>query len=242
MTITKAQAQRVLEVVDAGLVKGLGEPVPGKMCVEAAVCFALGLKHGDEPTCVGSAVQRFKIRLNDAAWSSNKARTKGLRKLAVAQLGSDTINQQQFAKTLAKLTINRFLPVLFRDLAEKPRIKKWRVSFLEAADRCEREGTRESAQAARKAAAAAAAYADAADAYAAAYAAAYAYADAADDAAAAAAAYAAAYAAYAADDAYDAAAAAAKKDKYLFMMADIGLEALKQCNSPGCQYLDLVNA
>lgn len=47
MRITRKIAVRVLEVVDAGLVSGVGSPEPGKMCVEAAVCYALGLPHGD---------------------------------------------------------------------------------------------------------------------------------------------------------------------------------------------------
>ena len=33
-------ARKVLTTIDAGLVAGLGEPVAGQMCVEAAVCFA----------------------------------------------------------------------------------------------------------------------------------------------------------------------------------------------------------
>lgn len=54
MEITREIASKVLEVVDAGLVKGLGQPLPGQMCVEAAVCFAMGLPHSDEPTCVAA--------------------------------------------------------------------------------------------------------------------------------------------------------------------------------------------
>lgn len=38
--LNKAVIKAVLEVVDAGLTKGLGEPIPGNMCVEAAVCGA----------------------------------------------------------------------------------------------------------------------------------------------------------------------------------------------------------
>jgi len=41
--ITREVAQKVLSAVDAGLVKGQGIQEPGKMCVEAAVCYALGL-------------------------------------------------------------------------------------------------------------------------------------------------------------------------------------------------------
>jgi hypothetical protein len=41
--VTEELSRKVLEVVDAGLVSGMGEPTPGKMCVEAAVCYAMGL-------------------------------------------------------------------------------------------------------------------------------------------------------------------------------------------------------
>src|SRR5438477_2282575 len=88
MIYTIEEARRVLAVVDAGLINGLGVAEPGKLCVEAAICLALGLPHGDDPGCVEPAVRAFKIRLNDSRWSSNGARAKGLRALAVAQLGS----------------------------------------------------------------------------------------------------------------------------------------------------------
>ena len=87
--ITHAVARKVLNTVDAGLSKGVGKRKLGEMCVEAAVCFALGEKHGDEPTCVSPVLRAFKIGLNDAEWSSPHARSVGLRRLALAQLGSN---------------------------------------------------------------------------------------------------------------------------------------------------------
>ena len=97
-------AAKVLEIVDAGLVYGLGDPEPGKMCVEAAVCYAMGLPHGDQPNCVAPSLRGFKIRLNDAAWSSPAARAKGLRRLAVAQLGSaGALDETAFAYGVAVL-------------------------------------------------------------------------------------------------------------------------------------------
>ena len=80
--ITRDIAAKVLHIVDQGLSKGLGEQAPGQMCVEAAVCYALGLPHGDDPGCVSPALRRLKIGLNDANWSSPQARAKGLRRLA----------------------------------------------------------------------------------------------------------------------------------------------------------------
>lgn len=82
-------AKRVLRVVNKGLVEGVGEPIPGGMCVEAAVCYAMGQDHGDDPNCVAESFRSFKIQVNDdGAWNSDKSRANGLRRLAVIQLGS----------------------------------------------------------------------------------------------------------------------------------------------------------
>jgi len=105
--INEEISKKVLEVVDAGLSCGKGEPEPGKMCVEAAVCYALGLPHSDNPPCVGNAVRSFKIGLNDSRWSSNQARAKGMRRIALAQLGSDILDQNEFYRRLAEETMKQ---------------------------------------------------------------------------------------------------------------------------------------
>ncbi len=87
--ITLNQAKTILLVVDKGLSDGLGVPKPGQMCVEAAVCYALGLPHNDEPPCVDMQVGEHKIGVNDLRWSTKKERAKGLRKLSIAQLGTN---------------------------------------------------------------------------------------------------------------------------------------------------------
>jgi hypothetical protein len=102
MELTREIAIKVLGIVDHGLSHGLGTPEPGKLCVEAAVCLALGLPHGDNPPCVGYAVRSFKIRLNDSKWSSPEARAIGMRRLAIAQLGSDQVDQKEFVRLLAE--------------------------------------------------------------------------------------------------------------------------------------------
>jgi len=104
--ITREIAVKVLETVDAGLVKGMGSPIPGSMCVEAAVCFAMGLPHSDEPTCVSFAIRALKIRLNDSDWSSDSARAKGMRRLALVQLGSaGAVDDNDFARRIAEMTM-----------------------------------------------------------------------------------------------------------------------------------------
>lgn len=89
------------------------------MCIEAAVNYACGLPHGDNPSCVGNAVRSFKIRLNDARWSSNQARAEGMKKIAIAQLGSNTINQREFANIVAFKTITVLMPIFLEDRGYK---------------------------------------------------------------------------------------------------------------------------
>jgi hypothetical protein len=246
--ITREVAEKVVSVVNAGLVSGLGRPEPGQMCVEAAVCYAMGLPHGDNPTCVSPALRRLKIGLNDCVWSSPQARAKGLRRLAVAQLGSaGVLDDREFARRVAEMTIRRVVPVGLRVAAKKNPAFADRLEA--AAVRCEQEGTREASRHAREIASAAAAADASADANAAAAAyaanaAAYASASADADASASAAdaADAAAYAAYAANAAaYDAADAdAADADRVLAEYAEWVVEILIEMDAPGCQWLDLV--
>ena len=65
--INRELAAKVLGIVDAGLVSGLGKPKPGQMCVEAAVNFAMDRPHGDDPSCVGHVVRLNKASAADVA-------------------------------------------------------------------------------------------------------------------------------------------------------------------------------
>jgi hypothetical protein len=108
--ITEELATKVRDVVNMGLTHGVGIQVPGKMCIEAAVCYALGMPHGDRPPCVGSEVRVFKICLNDSGWSSDMARSAGMRKLAIAQLGSDNLDQVKFVQDVAIGMLAKMIP------------------------------------------------------------------------------------------------------------------------------------
>ncbi len=166
MQITEEIARKVLTIVDAGLVKGVGNPKAGEMCVEAAVCFALDLPHGDDPACVSRALRLLKIALNDKEWSSNAARGAGLRRVAVAQLGSrGTLDDVEFMKRVAEMTIRKIVPLALRAVATKHHDPKHVLALNLAADECERNPTKAAADAAY--AANAAAYAADAAAYAA---------------------------------------------------------------------------
>ena len=151
-------------ILDRGLSSGLGNR-NGQMCIEAAVCSALGLNHSDDPQCVAKSVRSFKINLNDSKWSSPTARAAGLRRLGVAQLGSKGIvDDLEFAKRIAKKTIQKLLPPLFREIFHDS-------ECISAALRCEQEGTNYAASYAGNAANYAASYAVNAASYAASYAA-----------------------------------------------------------------------
>jgi len=203
-------ARKVLAVVDQGLVIGLGRPVPGQLCVEAAVCLALGEPHGDRPSCVATPDRDFKVRLNDARWSSPDARAAGMRRLSVMQLGTLGTDRAPWAAILIELTIRRVLPEALEAAAQ--RVPAHAEALRAAARRCAAEGTREAALDAKRAADASAS--------AAAYAAATYAADAAYAAAAA------------ADTAY-----AAERDRILTISARCAEEAYERTGSPGVDLL-----
>jgi len=132
--VTSELVGKIEEVLERGLCKGKGDP-SSRMCVEAAVCFAMGLPHGDDPPCVGEAVRAFKIALNDAEWPSDISRSAGMGKIAIAQLGSVVLDQEKFRQRLEGKAIRVLLPQLFREAF--PSNEK----CLQAATRCEETGS-----------------------------------------------------------------------------------------------------
>ena len=138
MEPTKELAQKVLDTVDAGLVCGLGKPIPGQMCVEAAVNYAMGLPHDDKPACVSPAVRALKIALNDENWTTSAARAKGLRRLAIAQLGSaGVVDDIEFVKQLSELVIRKQVPIALRAAASTHPEEKHKLALEKAAVECE---------------------------------------------------------------------------------------------------------
>lgn len=141
MNITREVATKVLAVVDVGLVYGVGNPKPGEMCVEAAVCFALGLPHGDEPDCVDPVLRYLKINLNDKSWSSKEARARGLRRLALAQLGTaGHLDSTEFIRRVVDIALHKSCPQALRSAALLCNPEQ-KTALVDAAARCEREGT-----------------------------------------------------------------------------------------------------
>lgn len=244
MQITREIAQKVLDVVDAGLVSGIGRPTPGKMCVEAAVCFVMGLPHGDDPGCVTQSLRLLKIYLNDAAWSSNQTRAAGLRRLSIAQLGSaGMLDDTEFVRRIVDMTIRKSVAASLRAAAS---VNPAHAEALEAAAVwCETKGTRDATLNGERVALAAARATSAERAASAAWAAGAAWVTA-WAASAASAAWAAERAASAAGAAGAASAASAESaawaaafDKSLAAYAEWVVEILIDMQAPGCQWLDL---
>src|SRR3990167_2568340 len=103
------------KILERGLCSGVGKR-DGQMCIEAAICAALDLPHGDNPSCVASAVRSYKIALNDKKWGSPESRAKGLRDIGIAQIGSKgVVDDREFVKRLAEKTIRVLIPTLFRE-------------------------------------------------------------------------------------------------------------------------------
>jgi hypothetical protein len=131
-------ASKILALVDKGLCSGVGVPEPGKMCVEAAVCYAMNLPHGDEPPCVAPAIRALKIKLNDAIWSTNDARAKGMRRLAIAQLGTaGKLDETEFKNRVVIMTINKIIPLALHAAAAVHPKQKHKDALEKHAQKCE---------------------------------------------------------------------------------------------------------
>jgi hypothetical protein len=220
--ITREAAAKVLKIVDAGLIHGGGKKaIAGQVCVEQAVCMGLGLPFSDNPSCVAPVLRSLKIKLNDGPWSSNQARARGLRRLALAQIGSrDRLNETEFVRRVVDIALRISCPQALRAAASARKDKDHIAALIAAAARCETEGTFEAALEARAAAIAARAAALAAA------------------LAAPAAAHAAFSASSAAADAAGADAADAR-DKSLAVYAESVVQLLIEMKAPGVQWLDL---
>lgn len=124
-------------ILERGLCKGVGKP-DGQMCIEAAICTALGLPFGDDPVCVASAVRAYKIAINDKIWSSPQARAKALRDIGIAQIGSkDIVNDEEFICRLSQKTIQVLIVHLFRN----NKYTKNNLKLQELTNICEKEPT-----------------------------------------------------------------------------------------------------
>jgi len=132
--INQELANKINCLLDKGVTCGFSkDPKPGEMCLEQVVSYALGEDITDEPSCVGYEVRWFVTRLNDRNWSSPSARAEGMRDLAIAQLGSNSLDQKEFLEKLSFAVFTKIFPAMFRELGEE-RWKKEIKSLEEAKD------------------------------------------------------------------------------------------------------------
>ena len=148
------------------------------------------------------------LSLNDSSWSDGQARAKGLRRVAIAQLGTaDTLDGEKFKREFQVAATQRCTPLLLRaaaTIARKGKDENQAAKIENVAAQCEAGIPIVEAQAAMRALHA--------DAYAYAYANAYAYAE--------------------------ANANTGDRDKFLRATADSVEAALRACNAPGIALLD----
>lgn len=147
--VTLEQARAIQQLVDKGLRQyGFGEcdrgsPPDGLVCVEQAVSFVLtGDPLDDHPECVHWVVSGFKRIMNDAyVWRNKEARAAGLRRIAVAQLGSTGINGVAFVANVAEAVGIRVDPVDYGNLAHTAiRMGKHREAIEAAIAELRRQG------------------------------------------------------------------------------------------------------
>lgn len=108
MKITIPFVAKVLRLFGFGLPSGLGMGGEGGMCMQFVICHALGQGVTDQPSCVNDLVRSYGIWLNDCDWLSNQARANGLRRLAIAQLGtrsSDYLFDEHLFRVRAQLAM-----------------------------------------------------------------------------------------------------------------------------------------
>ncbi len=182
------------------------------------------------------------------------ARSNGLKRLAIAQLGSNEIDEQIFVKELVLATVRRIVPEALRAAArvnpshsealEKHALTCADVKDLNAARAASYAASCAASCASDAASDASCAASCASDAARAASCAASCASDAVSYAsyAASCASYAASCASDAASYASDAASYASEKDRILALMADCAVDALIVCKSPGCKWLKLADA
>ncbi len=92
MNITEQHVKKLLALIEPGLCGGSGDGTPGNMCVEQAIALAFGERLSYQPNCVQNDIRMISITINDMSdWPSDQIRSKTMRRLAIAQLGSEGV-------------------------------------------------------------------------------------------------------------------------------------------------------
>jgi hypothetical protein len=129
--------ERLEAIIRKGLVQGIGDPTPGHCCVMAAINLSLGNPHGDEAPCVHPTDRALLIEMNDLFRGSHLERAELMLPIALRSLDTAGKDRSVWVKHVEEQTVRRILPKVLR-----------KVGLSEEADRCEIEGSKESARAA----------------------------------------------------------------------------------------------
>lgn len=90
--ITREKVEELIDILDQGLCTGVGSGQPGDFCVEHAIFHVFNPEGRDQksdmPNCVHPLIRDLSIKLNDMSWPSTHDRGQGLKRLAIAQLGT----------------------------------------------------------------------------------------------------------------------------------------------------------
>lgn len=109
--VNETFVKQLLYQIDGGLTHGMGGGGRSNMCVQHAVNHVMGRGRSDDVTwCALNEINSFGIHLNDCRWTSKRARADGLRRLAVAELGSNKVNKAELAQSIRRKYVNHMLP------------------------------------------------------------------------------------------------------------------------------------
>jgi hypothetical protein len=108
-TLTDAQQAGLRDLCDAGLCTGKGEPRRGGTCALGALSLVLGGEFTDAPRVVHRIDRAFLTNLNDAPWSSDRARGAAMFPLVRAAVGTAWADRSAWIEAIALGTVQRVL-------------------------------------------------------------------------------------------------------------------------------------
>lgn len=136
-----------------GLALGIGR-ADGQVCIESAIALASGEGLTESPSCVDKADRNWAITINDAHWSSSKARAEALLPIALAQIGTAGTNRRAWVEAVAIGTVQRVLPIALRAAGLEAKARACEgVTTLRGAEVAARAGANAATRAAALAAA-----------------------------------------------------------------------------------------
>jgi hypothetical protein len=107
------------------LVRGVGEPKSGKLCVMSFVAFLAGEVHSDRPAAASSLIRELAVRINDAMPQEIRQE---LKPFVPRILGTNDGCDGERAAMLRAVTEAEIMPRICRDFLVSGRLRSWRRS------------------------------------------------------------------------------------------------------------------